>query len=366
MNSRERILAALNGQAMDRIPVTEIGFWPETVERWHREGLPEGIEPCDYFGMDKFHFFTYDGTLQIPSSVICEDEETKTYTDPNGCTYKAWKSNQGTPLFLDSMVRERRDWEQFRSNLKADFSRFENVWGNPVDGAKWKKNQCEDYKDILLQDGFSVLTPQEPCWFFLRLLGEVEALMTMAADPDFAEEIISYYNDFNMKMVEEVSNRGYKFDAMWVFSDLSYKNGMLFSPSFFRQRVLPYQKKFFALCKSKGMKVIFHSDGNVHELLPLLIEAGIDCIQPMEARAGNNVIEYSRLYGDRISFIGNISADVLSSDKEQIYAEISEKVGKVKGTRRYLFHSDHSIPPSVSFENYCYAIELAKKFGSYE
>lgn len=68
------------------------------------------------------------------------------------------------------------------------------------------------------------------------------------------------------------------------------------------------------------MKVIYHSDGNLSQLLPLLIEAGIDCIQPMEARAGNNVVEYTQLYGDRISFIGNINADILATDKEQIYA----------------------------------------------
>ena len=114
------------------------------------------------------------------------------------------------------------------------------------------------------------------------------------------------------------------------------------------------------------MKVIYHSDGNVGELLPLLIEAGIDCIQPMEARAGNDVVEYSRLYGGRISFIGNINADVLASDKESILAEISRKITGVKDTNRYLFHSDHSVPPTVSFENYSYAIQLAKKFGKYE
>jgi uroporphyrinogen decarboxylase len=134
------------------------------------------------------------------------------------------------------------------------------------------------------------------------------------------EEIISDYNDFNIKMVEILYERGYRFDAMWVFSDLAYKNGMLFSPDFFSQIILPYQKKFFDLCKSKGMKVIYHSDGNLSQLLPLLIEAGIDCIQPMEARAGNNVVEYTQLYGDRISFIGNINADILATDKEQIYA----------------------------------------------
>lgn len=345
--------------------IGEICYWPETIERWHKEGLPAQSTPYDYFGLDKIQFFSYDGSLRLAENVIEEDEETKIYMDGDGCKYKAWKTNQGAPLLLESSISEKKDWERLRTNLLADFSRFEGLDRNPIYDTRWNRNQCDDYKDCLEQDEFSCLVPIEPCWYYLRLLGEEKALLTMCEDPELVEEIISDYNDFNIKMVEMLYERGYKFDAMWVFSDLAYKNGMLFSPEFFSQIILPYQKRFFALCRSKGMKVIYHSDGNLNQLLPLLIEAGIDCIQPMEARAGNNVVEYTRLYGDRISFIGNINADILATDKEQIYAEISGKINQVKENRRYIFHSDHSIPPGISFENYSYAIELAKELGKY-
>ena len=58
MNSRERILAALTGSDADRIPITEIGIWPETLRRWRLEGLPEGVSPHDYFELDKIEFFS--------------------------------------------------------------------------------------------------------------------------------------------------------------------------------------------------------------------------------------------------------------------------------------------------------------------
>lgn len=366
MTSRERILAALNGDKMDRIPMLEIGIWPETVSRWHTEGLPSECTPHEYFGLDTVEFFAYDGSFRLPQQVLEEDEETKIYVDGDGCKYKSWKNNEGAPLLLESPIKDWDDWKRLKGRLDIDFSRFENQKVDPISGQIRKMGQQEAYEINLQKNGFSVITPIEPCWYYLRLLGEEEALITIAADPDFVEEIISTYNEFNLGMMQELLNRGYRFDAMWVFSDLAYKNGMLFSPAFFKKIVLPYQKKFFAFCKENGMKVIYHSDGNIRELLPLLIEAGIDCIQPMEARAGNNVLDFCRLYGDQISFIGNINADVLASDKEKIYTEISEKVNGAKKTQRYLYHSDHSIPPTVSFENYSYAVELAKSFGRYE
>ena len=318
MNSRERILAALEGKKPDRIPIMEIAIWPETIERWEKEGLPSGVSPQDYFELDKVEFFTFDGSLKLEEKTIKEDEESKTFIDGDGCTYKAWKNKQGAPLLIESSIKAPEDWEECRLNLKPDFARFEKMDREPIFGTIINESQENRYKRIKQEDAFKVLVPIESCWYYLRLLGEEEALINMAADPEFVERIISDYTEFNIAMIEEIYEKGYVFDAIWVFSDLCYKNGMLFSPKFYKDRVLPYHKKFFDFCKTKGMKIIYHCDGYLKELLPLLIEAGVDCIQPLEVRAGNDVVKYSNLYPDKISFIGNINADILASDKEKI------------------------------------------------
>lgn len=72
-----------------------------------------------------------------------------------------------------------------------------------------------------------------------------------------------------------------------------------------------------------------------------------------------------KIYGNEIVFIGNISADVMSSTKEEIEFEVRTKISTAKQGGGYIFHSDHSVPPSVSFENYCYVIELVEKYGKY-
>jgi uroporphyrinogen decarboxylase len=150
-----------------------------------------------------------------------------------------------------------------------------------------------------------------------------------------------------------------------VFSDLTYKNGLLFSPKFYQKSVLPYQAKFFGRAKEMGMKIIFHSDGYVGDLIPLLSEAGVDCIQPLEVRAGNDMREYMNMYPGRFSYMGNINADALTAGKDVIYNEISGKIPAVKDSRRYIYHSDHSIPDTVSLDNFKYALELVKELGKY-
>ena len=63
MNSRQRILAALDGNIQDRIPLTEIGIWPETIRRWKTEGLPENLSPHDYFDLDKIGIYVLDRNI---------------------------------------------------------------------------------------------------------------------------------------------------------------------------------------------------------------------------------------------------------------------------------------------------------------
>lgn len=365
MNGRQRLLAALNGQPADRIPITEIGIWPETEERWHSEGLPQDVSAQDHFGLDRFHFFSFDGSLMLPPETKEETEDILVVSDGDGNTYRYLKNRQAAPQLVGTTVNGWEAWERLRIRLSPDYERFSSFRRDVIWGTLRKDSQEQYYERVRQADGFTVLVPIEPCWYYIRLLGEEEALVQMALEPQFAQRIMEDYTEFNIRMLEEITKHGYSFDAMWVFSDLCYKNGMLFSPEFYRNYVLPCQKKLFAAAKEHGMKVIYHSDGDIRALLPLLIEAGIDCMQPLEARAGNDICEYVEQYGDRLTFIGNINADILAGAVEDIERELLKKIPAAKKYRRYIYHSDHSVPDTVSLENFKYAIMLAKKLGQY-
>jgi len=366
MNSRERILAALNGSDMDRLPICEIGIWPETEQRWRTEGMPEDVSLADYFNLDKISILSYNPSLMLPAKVMEENESFVVATDGDGNTYKQLRNRgQSPPNYIDFSVKSPDDWAKLRGNLNADLARFEEYLIDPVFAGLLDVNHKTLYEKAKAEDVFLVIAPIEPCWYFLRLLGEENALMTMALDPDFAEQIMSDYTDFVMKMLKLIYTNGYTFDALWVFSDMCYKNGMLFSPDFYKKRVMPYQQQIFGFARENGMKTIYHCDGYVGDFIPLLIEAYVDCVQPLEARAGNDIRDYIYKFPET-SFIGNINADVLASgSKEKIYEEISSKVKAAKDSKRYIIHSDHSVPVTVKLDDYKYAIEIANQFAGF-
>ncbi len=365
MNSRERIRAALIGSDLDRVPLTEIGIWPETIKRWQDEGFPKDISPHEYFDLDTIDFFSFEPSLGFKEKIISRDKYFQVYTDGDGCTYKMFLKRPGSPLLLKSAVTKPEDWEAVKGNLQPAMQRFTEFMKGIVFGEDVTENQVSRYIKSKDKDSFSVIVPVEPCWYYLRLLGEEEALMTIAENPDFAGIIIEEYNNFTLEMLKLIFSQGYTFDALWVFSDLCYKNGMLFSPQFFKEKVFPHQKKLFDLGKENGLKIIYHSDGYIDEFLPLIIPAGIDCIQPLEVRAGNDAPGYLEKYPDTISFMGNINMDVFTTTKEEIEYEVKSKMLSMKDSHRYIFHSDHSVPDSVSLENYGFAIETAKEHAGY-
>jgi uroporphyrinogen decarboxylase len=104
----------------------------------------------------------------------------------------------------------------------------------------------------------------------------------------------------------------------------------------------------------------------VRQYIPLIIESGFSAIEPLECRANNDIRELKEKWGKKIAFIGNISVEALSGTKKQIEDEVVSKVMKAKEGGGYIFHSDHSVPPTVSWKNYCYAIKVAKEVGKYK
>ena len=99
-------------------------------------------------------------------------------------------------------------------------------------------------------------------------------------------------------------------------------------------------------------------------LLPEVMDTGIDCLNPLEVKAGMDATRIKQEYGDRLVLHGGINA-VNWSDPEAILAEIEEKVPVLKENGGYIFGSDHSIPNDVSLENMKLIIGAAKRVGSY-
>jgi len=346
----------LAGEIPDRVPLFEMCFWPQTIQRWQKEGLPEGVSPIDFLEMDHLAFLQFDDTLGLEPKVLEDKLDYQIVTDSYGKTLKQWKngaSNYSPPQYLDHALKGANDWQRLKELLVPGKHRIPPGF-------------YEMYQQEREKGSFICLLPDEAAWFMLNRTADVATgLMWFILEPELTSDIIRTQTEFILKMCELIVSAGIKPDAIWLSSDLCYKNGMLFSPDVYRRFVMPSHQMIKEFCVEHDLFLMYHCDGKVDQFIPLLIESGVDSVHPLEARSENDVRNYKGLFGDRITLIGNISVEVLSSDKKAIKKEVQSKMTVAKQNGRYIFHSDHSVPPTVSLDNYRYAVELARELGSY-
>jgi uroporphyrinogen decarboxylase len=353
VTSRERIIATLRHQEPDRVPMVEICFWPPTLERWRTEGLPEDVQPGQYFDLDRIPRIGIDCSLQLEEDILEETDEWTVMRDTNGAVHKRWKEQYATCAEVDQLVKTREDWERVRERLQPTEDRV------PEDLA-------ERIRSVQDQGTFVVLQPSEPIWWVWRTLGMERAFMVMAGEPDRFAEMVRTQTEMQLELLGMALDAGARPDGVWYFSDLCYRNGMFFSEAMYRELMLPWHRKLADFCRDNDLFLLLHCCGDARKLVPHLIDAGFDAIQPLEARCGNDVREMKPSHGDRITLFGNMSMDVFASgDRAAIREEVVSKIQAAKPGGGYIWHSDHSVPPTVAFDDYAYAVELAREHAAY-
>ncbi|MBN2445785.1 MAG: hypothetical protein JXO22_03620 [Phycisphaerae bacterium] len=356
MTSRELFLAALHRQQPERLPMCDLVYWPETLARWRDEGLPPDADLVDYFGLDRLVCINdlFEPSFGLPQRTIEETETERVYVDGYGKTMRAFKDATVPAALVEPAIRTREDWQRVAASLTPGEDKF----NNPVADA--------DYQAARAAGHFIAITPCEPVWFVLEhCMGFELGLAAMVRQRELVSEMITAYTDYLIGMLERTLARGYRFDALWFWSDLCYRNGMLFSPRMARTMALPHWQRLGQFIHDNGMRFMFHCDGNVAQLIPLLIEAGVDSIHPLEARAGNDVREYKQSFGDQICLIGNINADIVATnDPSQIEREVADKIPAAMKNGGYIYHIDHSVPPTVSLESYKYLLTCVRQHAT--
>jgi len=116
MTSHERYSRIFAHKEADRIPFCD-SPWGETIERWHKEGLPKGVSWADYFGFDKVATITTDNTPRYLIQTIEETDEYIIQTTAWGCTAKNFKHTASTPEFLNYKVVDRESWKDCKARM---------------------------------------------------------------------------------------------------------------------------------------------------------------------------------------------------------------------------------------------------------
>ena len=355
LTGRERFGRILDRKPADRVGVFE-HFWGDTHRVWSEQGhIGKNENLSDHFGydLDLFWSFNLTGDLDFKPVVIEETEETVLTRDGNGALLRRHKLHDSTPEHVDFYVKERDAWEELiKPKLTPDPRRID------FEGYRKAKAHAAEQGRFFCWSGVNVFELMHP------VTGHENMLVGMALDPDWILDMTSTYADLTIALMEQLFAKEGWPDGIWFYEDMGFKEHPFISPAMYRELILPAHKKTIDFVKSRGMKVVMHSCGYVAPLVPHLIEAGVDCLQVIEVKAGMDLLKLYRDFGDRLSFMGGIDVRALySNDRAVIDRELESKIPIVKQGFGYAVHSDHSIPCTVEYENYRYFIERALELG---
>lgn len=353
MTSRERISRMFNHQEADRVPIND-GPWSSTFERWVSEGYPRGVPLHEYFDYDHVESISIDTSPRYPTSVVEETDDYIITKTSYGATIKNWKKHGGVPEFLDFTIVDPESWAEARKRMAPTEDRL-----------PWKALQS-NYQQW--RDQGAWISAQ--FWFGFDVthswaVGTDRVLIALIEDPDWVSDMFNHYLDMDLELFSKVWDAGYHFDEIHWPDDMGYRQHQFFSVDTYREVLKPVHKRACDWAHERGVSVRMHSCGDIRPFVPELIEIGVDMLNPLEVKAGMNPPELKQKYGDQLAFHGGLNA-ALFPEPERLYAQMEEFVPVMKQGGGYWLSSDHSVPDSVSLDDFTKFVALGKKLGSYQ
>jgi uroporphyrinogen decarboxylase len=203
-----------------------------------------------------------------------------------------------------------------------------------------------------------------------NLRGMEQFMMDLALDPDYARTLMEIlaviYADVYTLALSAV---GPYVQVVEAQDDLGAQLQPLISPATWRDIIKPSQKFIFDAIRRAApqAKIIFHTDGNVHPLIPDLIEIGVDVLNPIQPSARlMDSAQLKKEFGDRLCFHGAMDVQtVLNQDEATVRADVRHRIQALGPGGGFILgpcnHIQHDIPP----ENVVAMYDEARKFGQY-
>jgi len=356
LSHRERWLRCFHFQPIDRIPNVEFGYWTDTFKRWHAEGLPEEIDSnakADrYFGFDPSVGMPVNLGLipRFTPKVLHEDERRKVIVDATGvkCEVRA-DGSSSIPHYLEFPVKSREDWEEFKKRLNPKSE------GRFPPAERWERVKAElNQADVPRHISCGSLFGWPRNW-----MGFERATTLFYDDPQLMAEIMDTIVDLVTTVIAPAL-REVQFDQGNFWEDMAFRNGPMISPRLFEEFMVPRYQRITSLLREHGVDLVcVDCDGNINELVPLWLEAGVNMMFPIEVAAGTDPIELREKFGRRVLLKGGVNKRALAEGREAIKKELRRLVPLVEDGG-FVPHVDHRVPPDVSFADYLYYLEAKK------
>lgn len=329
MTTRERFRKVLEGDpSVDQGPVLEWApWWDQTLRYWETEGMPQNLS-----NEEVFSYFGLDAITQFVFQTVEED-----------CP------RQATANAVPIIIKDEDDYERLRKYILPEDAAERMI--ERILATKPKHEQGDIVVWYTLEGFF---------WFPRVLFGDEAQLYAFYDYPELYHRICEDLVEWQIKQVHAFS-KYMKADFMTIAEDMSYNHGSMISKQLFDEFMMPYYKRLIPEVKKYGTKVFVDSDGNVEQMLPWFIEAGVDGVLPLERQAGVDLLAYRKKYPDFL-FLGGFDKMCILQGKEAIKAEFDRLLPVIE-SGKFIPGMDHQTPPGTTIENYRYYVQLLKEYS---
>lgn len=354
-------MLALEGKEPDRVPIFDTPNNPELFthflgdQNYYSSGK-NAVALSKKLGMDACLVPERGYTALIAPHWNWKGQDE--FVDELGVTYRVNESSWPLAVPIKTAIRRKKDWENIQLPDPDEDWRYSEVEAAVREA---HRDKVEDIAVIAgIRSAFAVLYIS---------MGLEDLSIALYEEPDFVQEMVEDLDDFWTRSAINCIKRGA--DAVFIANDLGLNGGTIISPELFRSIFFPSLAKQISRIrecgKNGGGKIIYHSCGNVKEVLPDLVEMGIHCYNNVQVGAGMDLAEVKRDYGDRIALMGNVDAtEILPRVSPEKLEEAVKKTISIGGPGGgYILASDHSFHKGVPIPSVEAFIRAGKKWGRY-
>jgi uroporphyrinogen decarboxylase len=350
---KERLLSAMRHRKVDRVPNVEIVIEDKIVERmlgrYAGNTLAFGGDPAK--GMadaDKIRPMFPRDFIDIcriigQDTIVLEALWTPfKMHDPSGKVVPV----TGRP------VKSRADFDRLIMPTEADIE----------ERMRYVREYKEAVKGTRIGIGVVFATFVMTINEFLMSLNDF--LIACLEDRDFVEHMLDVSTDYWVRFSRALAREG--IDWCYTADDFGFKTGLFLRPDMLKELWFTRYRRIMDPIKSAGIAVMCHSDGKVDELLPWIIDYGVDAFNPMDPYCVD-YRDYKRRFGDRITLWGNIDLTFpLSMGKPaDVENDIREHMEVMKPGNGYICSSSHSIVNYIPYENWVTMVNAIHRYGIY-
>jgi hypothetical protein len=320
------------------------------------EWLEQGATPAEL----DFSAFRYrcPATGGIPVNTgqagrLCEPcvlEETPEYVrsrDSLGRTMRLYRGVATIPLPESGHpVRTMDDWRRIRHLFEFSPARLAGDWE-----ATARAHLAAGRATVVgIPGGFDL--PRQ-------LMGEEAVCLAYYEQPELIHDILTTVGETAFKVLDAVS-RAVTVDILSAHEDMAGKSGPLAGPRQVDEFVRPYYRRVWDLLAERGARLFDQdSDGDMNAVIPAFLDAGVNCMYPMEPAANMDIVVLRQRYGSRLAFCGGLDKHVLRRSQAEITAELEYKIPPMVATGGCVLGLDHRVPNGTPLANYRFYVAKA-------